>query len=580
MRRLMRLLPALAVIGLMADARPASAQFTWVGPGIDWNTATNWSGGVVPNAPSAAVNFTGIALGNVNISSSVQAQSLTFSNPTGSYNLTSSAGVSLSSVSAITIAPGVTGQQTINFSKIASGSLLFPTGSNLTINNNSTAPGTTLVIGPTTVIGASGGGSGSVIVEGAGNTEISGSFATEGGNNVTGGLIKNGAGPLVLSEVGNASSGGTTVNGGTLQLGAGTAIPTGSNVTVGLGAQFNIGIWSNGSATAIGNLTLNGGTFRVPFGTGRYHLNQLTMTGGTVDITGTSSFSLQFDGTGAGISVNGLNNTWIGSGASRITNHTSDPLVITVNDNSYLDAGIILSGAGTNPNFTKAGSGVLRLSNTGNTANITGMPGGALMSNDLSTNIGFGAFGTLGTGTITLFGTNLFYDGASATSAKPISCRDVGGISVISANTNLTMSGQISETTAGSQFIAFGTGVPNTMSTLTLTGNNSYTGATIVGGYGNLAISSIGNAGAGGTPGPLGASSNSPDNLGLGFAGTGNLLLTGTDPTYATDRGVTLDDGGVVVQNAATNLIWNGPINGGRMTKLGDGTIKFAHPGN
>jgi hypothetical protein len=41
------------------------------------------------------VNFTGIALGTVNISANVSAQSLSFTNATGSYNLTSSAGVSV-----------------------------------------------------------------------------------------------------------------------------------------------------------------------------------------------------------------------------------------------------------------------------------------------------------------------------------------------------------------------------------------------------------------------------------------------------------------------------------------------------
>ena len=71
-----------------------------------------------------------------------------------------------------------------------------------------------------------------------------------------------------------------------LALTSGFAIPTGGAVTVATGAQFNIGSLSNASFAAIGTLNLNGGTFRVPSGSGNYYLNQLQMTGGTVDFSG------------------------------------------------------------------------------------------------------------------------------------------------------------------------------------------------------------------------------------------------------------------------------------------------------
>src|SRR5207244_9037868 len=103
---------------LVPLASPAVAQ-TWVGPGTDWNTASNWSPATVPNSTTAAVNFTGSAIGTVNISANVSSQTLTFSNPTGSYNLTSSAGVSLSNVTSITIGSGVTAAQTIHFANLS-----------------------------------------------------------------------------------------------------------------------------------------------------------------------------------------------------------------------------------------------------------------------------------------------------------------------------------------------------------------------------------------------------------------------------------------------------------------------------
>ncbi len=116
-----------------------------------------------------------------------------------------------------------------------------------------------------------------------------------------GGLRKNNAGTLILSNSTNNYSGGTFVNAGTLLLGSGTAIPTGSDVTVAPGAVFNTTGLSNGSSisssNAIGMLSVDStGTFRVPTGLGDYWLNKLTMTGGTVDFTGTNNFWLHFTG--------------------------------------------------------------------------------------------------------------------------------------------------------------------------------------------------------------------------------------------------------------------------------------------
>src|SRR5207302_6447459 len=109
----------------------------------------------------------------------------------------------------------------------------------------------------------------------------------------------------------NTYTGGTFINGGTLLLGSGTAIPTNSPVTVATGASFNIAAVSNTLATAIGTLSLNGGTFRVTAPSlSDYYLNQLAMTGGTVDMTGSADSWLHF--TGAGITINAGTSTWTG----------------------------------------------------------------------------------------------------------------------------------------------------------------------------------------------------------------------------------------------------------------------------
>jgi fibronectin-binding autotransporter adhesin len=575
-----RLLFALAVtvLYLSGGVAPLQAQ-TWVGPGINWNTASNWSTNVIPNSGAAVVNFTGAAIGTVNISSSVQAQSLNFSNPTGAYTLTSSSGVSLSGVTAINVAAIVAGTQTVNLANIADGSLLFPVGSNLNITNNSTAPGTTLLIGPGTIIGTY--GTGGVVVNGPGNTTISGSFADPGGDNIViGGLYKNGTGTLTLSNPSNRYIGGTFVNGGTLALSSGTAIPTGYDVTVASGAQFNIGGNSNTAASAIGALTLNGGTFRVPTGGGDYYMNQLVMTNGTVDVTGTSNFWLHLTNS-SGVTSNG-SSTWIGAGTSRVQNDSGAAATITVN--GVLDAGIALSGHGNNADFIKAGGGNMRLSNTGNTANLT-VTAGYIFSNDLSTNVGSGAFGTLGTGTITLASAGLNYDGATATSAKPLTLTSYGVISVQSGGANLTLNGVINQSAAGAVLYAYGSNVPATPSTLTLAATNTYSGATYIGLNGIVAVPTINNGSANG---PIGASSNAPVNLQLGFFNRGDLLLTGTNATYSTDRGATVNTiyafnggGGFGVQNAATTLTVSGQITGaGSFIKSGAGALVLSNATN
>jgi len=169
------------------------------------------------------------------------------------------------------------------------GSFSFPA---IVVNsNNNVTIGDALTLGGTfTVSGA-----------GAGITALNG--AISGG----GSLTYSGAGTLTLGAT-NSYSGGTTVSSGTLMLGAGTAIPANTPVTVAAGAQFNIGSLSN-TGSAIGTLTLNGGTFRVPSGSGDYFLNQLNMTGGTVDFSGAGNFWLHFVNSGAGITTNSSSST-------------------------------------------------------------------------------------------------------------------------------------------------------------------------------------------------------------------------------------------------------------------------------
>src|SRR5438067_4689134 len=80
-------LSAAVALVVAATAPSASAQttYTWSSDGSDlkWSTATNWSSGTVPNAPSAAALFNGSAYSVVEVDAAFTLGRLTF-NPVGS----------------------------------------------------------------------------------------------------------------------------------------------------------------------------------------------------------------------------------------------------------------------------------------------------------------------------------------------------------------------------------------------------------------------------------------------------------------------------------------------------------------
>jgi autotransporter-associated beta strand protein len=562
---------------VLLAGRPATGQsYTWAGS-LDgnWSTPGNWS----PAAPPTSSVNTALTFGATG-------------NPTMTNDLAGT--FSLNSLTFTAAAPAYTlGGNPLAFQL----SSFLPainqnSSSAVTINNNISTPGFSVQgtgTGTVTLNGAIS-GSGYVLV----NLSAAGTVVLGGGSN---------------TYTGTGFTYATNVLGGTLQLGNGNAIPTGTHVYVTSGATFNTGGLSNSAATAIGTLYVGGfgsqgGTFRVPSGSGDYYLNKLSMTGGTVDFTGTTNFWLHFTGAGAGITTNASSTTatWIGAAVSRIQNDTAGPLTITVAFGSTasgidLDAGITLSGGGFNPNFTLAGGGTMRLTSLANSANIT-VAAGVLRVDDAASNGGVGA---LGTGAITLAysggntGAYLLYGGPSAASAKPITLGSGGGtaISVLTPGVTWTLNGVISQSVPGAGLGVLGNG--STATTLVLNATNTYSGPTLLQAGATLAIPTIAN---GGVASPIGSSSNAPANLWLGYStDSGTLLLLGTNPAYSTDRGITVGGsvyGGTVyggfigVQNATTNLTVSGQITGspfnpqstGNLIKTGPGTLTLTNTTN
>jgi autotransporter-associated beta strand protein len=540
-----------AVASLILTAGGAAGQ-TWTGNvSGNWSNGSNWS----PNGVPASSGYTALSFGATthaamsnDIAGGLTLNSMTFGSSSPSYTLSGN-------------------QLTLDYG-LGESSFTINTNNNIAIGNPIQLGGGSLYVNDFHIGGT-----------GTGTLTLSGQLTDDYAPGRA--LIYSGAGTVVLGNPSNTYTGGTVVNSGTLMLATGSSLPTGHDVTVNAGAQFNLNGSSNTSATAVGALNLNGGTFRQPSGSGDYYVDSITSYGGTIDLTGTNNFWIHVKATqlASGIFIGTGTTNWIGASVSRIQNDSSGLLQLNVDYGSLLNAGIILSAGGSNPNFYLSGGGAIRLTNTHNTANFD--TAARLLTNDLSTNLGTGAFGTLGTGVVTLDSQGtLAYDGRTAATAKPFIASH-GGIQVVNPGVNLTLNGVIS-----GNYLSV-TGPSSGTSTVTLTATNTFTTGIGVGGNAILSVATVTNAGVNG---PLGSGGTITLGGSPGYQGT--LLLTGANAAYTTNLAVSVvgdysaGAGGVInVQNAGTNLTISGPVTQiqnfpGSLVKQGPGTLTLTNSSN
>ncbi|HSV13828.1 MAG TPA: hypothetical protein VLI90_06185, partial [Tepidisphaeraceae bacterium] len=407
-----------ALLTVAALTGRASGQ-TWVGNTQDWNTASNWSPAVVPNSTSAAAVFPsfGSGLSTVNISASVSAQSLSFTNTSGQYLISGGANQTLSGVTTINVSAGGTGAVGIGLTSVATGNLLFPSGGNLTINNNNANSGSFLVFGSGSVIGTP--GTGGVVFNGAGLTSFIGSFAALGSPNnmVVGGITANGPGEVVLGGDGTNLGGSLTLNGGLMQLDyvptTATKIASSNPLNLNGGTlQFFTGngvITQNFSTTNVGagdtdvqGIINTGGTGNVTFGAGAINhsvagtvdfqpqsgvLAITTSTGNTGGLLGTgpafatvnggANWAMALGGNVTAVTTYGTDNYASGVNTDVTTSttkfsgittnslrfNTNAPTVLTLTGNNTIQSGGIL----VTPNFTDANGAQI----TGGSINAT-----------------------------------------------------------------------------------------------------------------------------------------------------------------------------------------------------------------
>ncbi|HEY1378783.1 MAG TPA: autotransporter-associated beta strand repeat-containing protein [Gemmataceae bacterium] len=579
---------ALAALTALALAPAALAQ-TWTGTTAnqDWNTSGNWTiPATVPNSATAAVIFpsqsnpSNIFFGVANISSGIQAQSITFGNTSGNYSIT---GQTISSLQTITVNAGVTTTDTI------SAPIQWAGGNTSLVITNNAAPSAL----PTLVLAGGLGtpGLGGISVTGSGFTSITGDISVS----VIGGLTKSGSGQLNLTGTNNYSgpSGGygIIVSGGTLgissdgalgSVGSPLKLDVNSDTEGGLvflngGVQLAGGrsitlnrttrIVSNGtdSNTIAGRITspLTGATL-VKDGTGTLILTKsgntqtaVTINAGTLGVTSDGALgavgsnnnvltfnggALQFDASFAASAAR----RWVVNGGGG-TVQIDSPFTATVNAS--------IGGTGV---LTKTGAGTLVLAGLNNTfAGLTVQQGLVQLANST---VPLGAALTLGgganSGTLDLNG-----QGAEISALAVSGTGTANTVTSSSGSPTLTVNNATAQTFAGQLTgpLALTKKGPGT---LTLTNaSNTYTGGTTLEG-GTLAVPA---------DGALGAADG-----GLLFAG-GALEATAT---FTSARSVLLSLDNTISVDAGATLTLSGAVDGSNgLTKAGPGTLVLTGAG-
>jgi autotransporter-associated beta strand protein len=206
-----------------------------------------------------------------------------------------------------------------------------------------------------------------------------------------------------------------------------------------------------------------------------------------------------------------------------------------------------LSGTISGPGgLTKVGLGTLTLSGSSTYAGATNVNAGTLQAGAVNALSPFSAFTVADGATLEL---NNFNQTIGSLAGAGSVMLGSATLTTGNDNTSTTFSGTISGR-GGLTKIGAGT--------LTLSGNNSYSGGTTIN-AGTLAVSSDSN---------LGNSSG-----GLAFGGGTLQFLSG----LSTTRGVTLNAGGGTFDTNGNNATLGGPISGaGGLTKIGAGTLTLA----
>jgi len=452
------------------------------------------------------------------------------------------------------------------------------------------------------------------------NSALSGTFAGAIQQSGSGALafVKQGGGTLALTGNSSNFTGSTTVSSGTLSLATAMLYPNRgwlySLTTINNGATVEVGGWGDGATAGIGqvafgstSIVVDGGTIRYVGGADGGNLDRsfsigpsgatleaagganvftlnygrgygiLTSTaGGTLTLTGSSNGVMNQTIPGTGGLLKSGSGTWTLSGTN---SYTGDTLVnsgtlnlgsTTAMQNSTFDTqtgvvGTLSLGSLTSVTFGGLkGSNNLSLSNTASAA-VALTVGGNNQSTTFSGVLsGPGSLTKSGTGTLILNGSNS-YAGASTVSNGTLQIGDGVTDGSIASSSGITNNGALVFNLVGNQTCAniSGTGslTKSGASTLTLTGSNSYSGATSIA-SGTL---QIGDGTTGSFPSTSGITVSSGATLALNLAGTGAF---GNAITTLGAQGTAI----VTVLGSGTTTFSNNIIGPGSLNQSGSGT--------
>jgi len=437
-----------------------------------------------------------------------------------------------------------------------------------------------------------------------------GTWVMSGSNTFTGGLAIN-SGTLIGTVAGAMGNASNTVTfggagAGVLNLQAAATTYTAllnvasANGTILINpAASGAGVTHTIGATTLGGgyqLTVQGGS-NVASGTAQLTTGAITLNGdGSIrvlnpvagsskfntasDITGTGNLTLKNDGaTTGGITISGTTNhtgtiTNSGSGTGDVTLGVIGTNVTGVTQNSAASA-LNLSGNNTYTGATTISAGTLQIGAAGRLG--AGSYAGAISNNATliysGTNAqtlsgiisGTGALTQNAASTLTLSGNNT-YLGATTISAGTIEIGAAGRLGAGTYAQNITNNGTFVYASTNNQTLSgiiSGTGAltQNAASTLTLSGNNTYSGATSIS-TGTIEIGAAGRLGAGTYAGAI------SNNASLIYSGTNNQTLSGI-----------ISGTGALTQNAASTLTLTGNNTYTGVTTISTGTIEIGAAG-
>jgi hypothetical protein len=325
-------------VSFSANIIPTS---TWNGTtNSDWNTASNWTGGVpvssnIANFDNAGNGNTTISLGGTRPIGFIQ-----FNAGAAAYTLGSSPEqFDVDAGGSITVASGVTSPQTVNAKINALGGL--------TISNSSTAAALT--------IGSDVTSSSALAVDSAGTVNVNGPVTNNGS------LAVSGAGTATLNGVIGGTGALTSTMTGTLVTNAQHTYAGGANITVTTSTQPIVRIGAStvgapGSVTAgpfgTGQVTISGATAPIlqPTGSDITIANAISLPAGFFAATAPSAVdptvrSLTFTGPITTVGARTITNNIV-SGGTLTFGSAGSPSTLTLGGNLGLQTQFATSGAG------------------------------------------------------------------------------------------------------------------------------------------------------------------------------------------------------------------------------------------